>query len=92
MISLRYLQDNLSGLGVESLLHLSIAERNSSLEKGGHSVQDLSGISSRKDLSICQCYTKLNNLWRACQRFSILRYGLLLYLIALIAGSFFFLT
>ncbi len=34
IISLRYLQDNLSDLGVESLLYLSIAKRNSFLEKG----------------------------------------------------------
>jgi len=35
-ISFRCLYDNLSGLGVELLLHLLIADTNFSLEKGGH--------------------------------------------------------
>jgi len=35
-ISFRCLYDNLSSLGIESLLHLLIANINSSLEKGGH--------------------------------------------------------
>ena len=38
MISLICLQDSLSGLGVKSLPHLSIAKRNSSLKKEGHLV------------------------------------------------------
>ena len=54
MISLRYLQNNLSDLGVESLLYLYIAENNSSFEKGSHSVRALFGISSNSDTSTCQ--------------------------------------
>ena len=53
MISLRCLQDNLSGSGVKSLLYLYIAERNSLFEKGSHSVRVLSGISSNSDISTC---------------------------------------
>ena len=37
MIFLICHHNNLSGLRVESLLHLSITERNSCFEKGGHS-------------------------------------------------------
>jgi len=44
MISLRYLQDNLSGLEVELLLHLLIANKNSSLEKEGYQDTALLGI------------------------------------------------
>jgi len=61
IISLRCLQNNLSGPGVESLLHLYIAERNSLFEKGSHSVRILSGISSNSDASTCQYWAKLND-------------------------------
>ena len=62
MISLRCLQDNLSGLGVELLLHLYIAEKNFLFKKGGHSVRALCEISSNSNISTCQCWAKLNDL------------------------------
>jgi len=53
MISLRCLQNNLLGPGVELLLYLLIADKNSSLEKKGHQDTTLSGISSRMEVSTC---------------------------------------
>ena len=47
MIYLRWLQESLSGLGADELLHLAMAFMNSSFENGGHSLNDLLEISSR---------------------------------------------
>ena len=52
MISLRYFQDNLLGLGVKLLLYLLIANKNSSSKKRGYRDTTLLGISSRMKLSI----------------------------------------
>ena len=84
--------DNLSGLEVESLLYLSIAKRNSCFEKGDHSEEGLSGISSIRVLSSYWYCAELNVSWRACQKSLILRYRLLLYLMASIVKSFLFFT
>jgi len=65
MISLRYLQGNLSGPEVELLLYLLIANKNLSLEKGSHRDMTLSEISSRIEVSNYWCWAMLNNLWRA---------------------------
>jgi len=62
MISLRCFQDNLLSLGVKLLLHLLIANKNSSSEKGGYWDTTLLGISSRIEVSICQCWAVLNDL------------------------------
>jgi len=53
MIFLRCLQDNLSGSGVEELLHLLIALMISAFEKGGHLVTSLSEILSKRSGSTC---------------------------------------
>ena len=53
IISLRCLQDSLSGLGVESLLYLWMDDNNSSFKKGGHLVGILSGIFSNNETSTC---------------------------------------
>ena len=53
IISLIYYHNNLSGSGVKSLLHLSIAERNSCFEKESHSEQGLSGILLIRVSSTC---------------------------------------
>jgi len=92
VITLRCLQDNLSGLEVESLLHLLIDIKNSSFKKDGHLVAILSEISSSNKVLTCWCWAELNDLWRACHRLSISRHGCLLYLITSMAGSFHFLT
>ena len=92
MITLKCLQESLSSLGVKALLHLLINSRNSSLEKGDHEVIDLFGISSNKAVLTCQCWAKLKDSWKACHKSSGSRKGHLLYLIALIAESFLFLT
>ena len=82
----------LSSLGVKSLLHLSIAKRNSCFENEGHSERGLFEISLIRVLSTCQYCAKLNISWRACQRSSILRHRLPLYLMASTTESFFFFT
>ena len=53
VITLRCLQDNLSGLEVKSLLYLLIDVKNFSLEKGGHLVAILSRISSSNKVLAC---------------------------------------
>jgi len=52
----------------------------------------LFGTFSNKFVLTCQYCAELNDSWRACQRLSSSKQGCLLYLIALIAGSFLFLT
>jgi len=61
VITLRYLQDNLSDLEVESLLHLLIDIKNSSFKKDGHLVAILSDISSSNKVLTCQCWAELND-------------------------------
>jgi len=53
MITLRCLQESLSGLGVKALLHLLIAVRNSSSENDGHKVDVLFRIFSSTSILIC---------------------------------------
>ena len=92
MVSLICHYNNLSSPEVKSLLHLSIAKRNSCFENEGHSERGLSEISLIKVSSTCQYCAKLNISWRACQRSSILRHRLPLYLMASTTESFFFFT
>lgn len=92
MITLRCLQESLSGLGVKALLHLLIAVRNSSSENDGHEVDVLFRIFSSTSILICWCWAELKNLWRACHKSLSSRQGHLLYLIALMTESFLFLT
>jgi len=53
MITLRCLQEYLSGLGVEVLLYLLINDRNSSCEKADHKVVVLFEILSNKTVLTC---------------------------------------
>jgi len=53
MIALRCLQESLSSPGVETLLHLLIAIRNSSSENDGYEVNVLFGIFSSISMSTC---------------------------------------
>ena len=65
-ITLRYLQDNLLGLGVNKLLHLIMELLNSSLEKEIHFVISLFEISSNNSGFIWQFCVELKDEWRAC--------------------------
>jgi len=47
MMHLKWCHVSLSGLGMDELLHLAMAFKNSFLEKGGHSSKALLGISWR---------------------------------------------
>ena len=48
--------------------------KNSFFEKDVHLVGRLFRISSNNEISTCQCWAKLNDLWKACQRSKISRY------------------
>jgi len=54
MMILRYLHDNLSGLGADELLHLQIALLNSASENRSYITDFLLGSSFKRLLSICQ--------------------------------------
>ena len=92
IITLRYLQDNLLGPGVNELLHFVIGLLNSSLEKEVHFVIGLFGISPNKSRLIWQFCSKLNNECRACHRSLSSRHGQPLYWIVSMAGILYFLT
>jgi len=68
MITLRCLQEYLSGLGVEVLLYLLINDRNSSCEKADHKVVVLFEILSNKTVLTCWFWAELKDSWRAYQR------------------------
>ena len=91
-ICLRWLQESLSGLGVEELLHLVIAIMNSSSENPFHWDTGKGNISSSILSLTIRCWAVLNELCNTCHRLWILRYGWLLYLMVSIAGSFHLLT
>jgi len=65
---------------------------NSSLKKGSQLIEHLSGISSKKSVLTWWSWAILNVKWKAYQRSLISKQEQLLYLIALTAGSFCFLT
>jgi len=69
-IDLRWLQDNLSGPGIDELLQLLIACLNSSLENGVQKVNDLLLISLRTSMLICQWKVVLKVKWKAFLRLS----------------------
>ena len=60
-ISLKCLQDSLSGPGVESLLQLWMDNKNSSFKKDIPLVEKLFEISSNNKTSTCWCCAELNN-------------------------------
>ena len=92
IINLRWDQESLSGSGANKLLHLAMAFVNYSLEKGSHSLADLSWTSSRILILIWWYWTWLKVKWRVFQRLLISRHGQLLYLMASTTGRFLFLT
>ena len=75
MMILIYLQDNLSGLGVDILLYFKIALLNSSSEKGFQLVVDMLGISSSKSMFIWWIWAELNDRWSAWYKSSILKHS-----------------
>jgi len=90
--ALRYSQKMWSGPEVDKLLHLLIADLNSSLEKGGYVMIGFDGSLSKKSRLICQFCFELYIWCNACQRSLISMHGYLLKWIASIAGSLCFLT
>ena len=91
-IILRWLHDNLSGLGTEVLLQLAIAILNSSFENKGQGKVSFLGISLRILTSTWQWRAVLNVEWSIFYKLSISRHYWLLYLMALIAGNLHLLT
>ena len=89
---LRWLHDNLSGLGIDKLLHLAIAFLNSFLEKGAHEKDNIESILLRILSSMLQCRAVLKDEWRAYYRSLISRHGWSLYLIASMASNLHLLT
>ena len=66
---LRCLQNNLSGPGVDELLHFVIVLVSSSSKNGPYFVTCLLGISFSKSELTWQCWAALNNRWRVCYNF-----------------------
>ena len=91
-ILLKCFYNNLSGSGVDKLLHFVIALINSSSENKLYFVTFLLGISSSKSESIWWFCTILKDRWRACHKLLSSIYSQPLYWIASIAGSLCFLT
>ena len=91
-MALRWYHDNLSGPGVDELLHLLITCLNSSLENGFQNIVNLSLILSRTSMLIHWWSAVLKEEWRVLHRLLIVRHGWSPYLIASIAGSFHLLT
>ena len=91
-IILIFLQDNLSGLGDDELLHFLITCKSSFLEKGAHVKASLEGISSNKLISTWWLCAELKDLYRAFHRSDILIHGWLLKWITSIASNFLFFT
>jgi len=92
MIYLIYLYNNLSGLGVDELLHLVMKLTNSSSEKRIHSIRYLFGILSETLMLIWQSWTILNNKWRGYQKLLISRQKQPLYLMTSTGESLHLLT
>ena len=84
--------DILSGSGAEELLHLWIVDKNSNLENRSQTWQGFLSTSFRMSRSTWRWRAVLNELWRAFHKLSGKRQGLPSYLMALVAGSFLFLT
>ena len=89
---LRCLHNSLSGPEVNELLHFAIVLINFSSENRLYFITCWLGISPSKSEFIWQFCTILNSRWRACHKLLSLIYGWLLYWIALIARSLYFLT
>ena len=91
-IYLRCLHTSLSGLGVDKILHLTIALVSSSSKKGFQVDVTNEAILLRMSSSMHQFWAVLKDKCNACQRLFISRHGWLLYLTALIAGNLCLLT
>ena len=76
MIFLRCLQDNLSNLEVDKLLHFSIALTNSFFKNEFYFIIFLQGISLSNWESVWQSQAKLHDRWRVCYKLLILMQGL----------------
>ena len=92
MIFLICSQDNLSGPGVKELLHFSMALMSSSFEKETYFIISLSGISSNRLILTWWFWVELKDLWSASYKSFSLIQDWLLYWMASVARSFFFLT
>jgi len=92
MIILMCLYNNLSGPEADELLYFSMACLSSFLENGYQGCFALADISSNRLVSTCQLWAELNDPCKAFQKSSSLMQGWPLKWIALIAGSFLFLT
>ena len=92
LLFLRYLQDNLSGLEDDELLHFLMACKSSSLEKEAHVITSLNSISSNRLVLNWWLWVELNDLCSILYRSDNLMYGWPSNWIASIAGSFILLT
>jgi len=91
-ICLRWLQESLSGLGAEVLLHLAIVIINSFSENPFYWAVEKADISSSTLSLMKQWWAVFNELYNVCHRLLILRHSWLLYLIVSMARSFCLLT
>ena len=82
---------SLSGPSTDPLLHLLIANLNSSLENGLHHCEGLCSISLSMSISTWQFRAVLKVLWRVFHKLSGERHGWPLWLTASMAGSFYLL-
>ena len=91
-IILRWIYNNLSGLGAEALLQLAIVILNSSFENEGQGEVSFLGISSRILTSTWRWRAVLNVEWSTFHKSLILRHCWSLYLMASIVGNLHLLT
>ena len=89
---LRYSHNNLSGLGADELLYLTMALVNSSSKNGDHDKKWYRFNSFNTFSSTWQNWAVLNEEWRACQRSFNSKHRQPLYLIISMAGRLHLLT
>jgi len=89
---LRYSYNNLSRLGADKLLHLTMLRVNSFSENGDHDKEWYGFNLFNKFSSTWRNWAILNKEWRACQRSSNSKHRQLLYLIISMAGRLHLLT
>ena len=92
MMILKWCYVNLSGPGANESLHLLIADLNLVLENGLHYWDGLHFTLFRMLGSTWQCRAVLKELWSEFHKLLGVRHGRPSCLIALVAGSFLFLT
>lgn len=89
---LRWLHNSLYSPGVNKLLHLVSAFKNSSSKKDSQKEGNIEAILSRISFLMLRCRTILKKLWKACYKSLISRHGWLLNFITSMAGSVCLLT